>query len=156
MNWVTINNQQSALKEYHLMQNDDYKMLLKYNPLQHSARFSCGGKYHRLFYFETMPQFSSKTIFTDQYGMETGSIVLDKIYSHDGTVWLDGKKLHYHLQDSPVPKLIVYESDPNHPIVSCSIATGNETALMNCFILGVCWYIFLQVAKENPVEYAHG
>ena len=154
MNWVTINNQQAALKEYHLMQNDDYEMLLKYNPQQHSARFSCGGKHHRLFYFETSGQLSSKTIFTDQYGMETGNIVKDKIYGHGGTVLLDGKKLHYNLQDSPVPRLVIYESDPARPMVSCSITKGNDAALINCFITGICWYIFLQVAKEMPVEYA--
>lgn len=154
MNWLIINNQQAALEEYHLMQNDDYKMLLKFNPMQHSARFSCGGKFHRLFYFETTSQANYKTVFTDQYGMETGCIVLDKIYDGGGTVILDGKKFHYHLQDFPGLKLVVYETNPAKPIVSCSISFNKNDALINCFILGVCWYILLQVPKEQPVEFA--
>jgi hypothetical protein len=155
MNWVLASKHQSGLQEFHLLQNGDCKLQLKYNPLQHSARFISGDKnLHRLFYIESKAPLFSKTIFRDQYGMETASILLDKINENAGTVLLDGKKYHYRLQNGHSPVLVIYEYNPDKPWISCGLSSMSNSAEINSFIIGLGWYILQQQAKINPVEFA--
>lgn len=154
MEWVLAKNQQSELEEYNLVQNGESKLILKYNPLQLSARFSSQGRFHRLFYIENAGQFSSKTTFTDMYGMETASIYLDKINENAGTIILDGVRYNYQLQFNKTPVLVIYENNPAHPWVSCSLTNTIENSLISSFILGLAWYILMQEKKEKSVGYA--
>ena len=165
MRWVLVSDQRSVLQEYHLMDGDDCKVLLKYNPLHHSARICYEHTQHQLFYIEKTGQISSKTSFTNKYGMEIGSLNYDKWDTGKGTLVIDEKKYHFSMQNNLLPRLVIYENDPSQPLISCSLEPDNsntEVVLLNntprinnsCFLLTLCWYLFLPLAKENALEYA--
>lgn len=136
------------------MQNTNCKIMLKYNPLQHSARFTTDDKQHRLFYFETAPGVNAKTLILDQYGMERGNISFEKL--HDtGTVTLEGRRYYFQVKYSVAqPIITIFKSRPAQPWVSSSYNISGDETLNMSFVLGLCWYIEIQQEKENPVEYA--
>ncbi len=160
MKWLLVSNPSSALQEYHLIENEACKVILKYNPLHHSARITCG-KHHKLVYVETTGSLKLKTIFKNEYGLEIGSLQQDK-WHNKGAVVIDTKKYNYQLQNNPLAELIIFDNTPAKPIVSCGLKPDNGISLShntngvdNSFLLlGLCWYLFLPVAKENVVEYA--
>ena len=163
MKWQLVNSSSSTLQEFHLMENNECKVILKYNPLHHSARITCG-KFHKLVYVETLGSLKLKTVFKNEYGLEIGSLQQDK-WHNKGTVIIDSQKYNYHLQNNPLAEMTIYSNDPAMPLVSCGIKSANNNTeiclshntngIDNSFLLlGLCWYLFLPVAKESVVEYA--
>jgi len=161
MNWEVINNQRSSLQEYRLIDNNDCKVIIKYNPLHQSARVTCGN-HHRLFFLESAGSLSGKTIFKNEYGMEIGNLVHNKFHPMDGSVMIDSKKYQYQLLNNPSPELVIYETDIHHLLASCSIQSAIKNSFSdnsatidnNCYLLGLCWYLLLPLEKGNMVKYA--
>jgi hypothetical protein len=160
MNWEVINNERSILQEYRLVDRNDCKVVIKYNPLHQSARITCGN-HHRLFFFESAGSLSGKTIFKNEYGMEIGNLVHDKFHPKDGSVVIDSKKYLYHLESNPQQELVIYEGNLQNALANCSIPSkinlqqqNAGTIDNNCYLLGLCWYLFLPQAIENVVKYA--
>jgi hypothetical protein len=160
MNWQVINNERSLLQEYRLVDNDDCKVVIKYNPLHQSARIT-SGNHHRLFFLQSAGSLSGKTIFKNEYGMEIGNLVHDKFHPKDGTVVIDTQKYQYQLQNNPSPRLVIFENNLHHQLASCSIqpnsnntfSSNTDTIDNNCYLLGLCWYLFLPLEKENTPKY---
>jgi hypothetical protein len=165
MNWEIINNDRSSLQEYRLIDNNDCKLIIKYNPRHQSARLT-SGDHHRLFFFENAGSSNGKTIFKDEYGMEIGNLVHDRFDPKEGTVVIDSKKYQYQLQSSSSSELVIYENNAQQPVANCSIPPVHKNALQNivsagtqavensCYLLGLCWYLFLPFVKENVFKYA--
>ncbi|UEG50823.1 hypothetical protein LK994_04955 [Ferruginibacter lapsinanis] len=164
MKWVLVNNHHSPLQEYHLMDEETCRVVIKYNPRQHSARITCG-IHQRLFFIETTGSLKQKTVFTNEYGLEIGSLTPDSFTGGNGLVTINEKKYNYSLNNNPLAELIIYDKDMSEPLVSCGLETSNsitKIALSNntdssdnsCLLLGLCWYLFLPVVKENVAEYA--
>ena len=159
MKWLLVSNPASALQEYHLMENGERKVILKYNPLHHSARITCG-KYHKLVYVETAGSLKPKTIFKNEYGSEIGSLVHDKWLNDQGNVIIEGKKYNYRLQKNPLSEMTIFNNDDSQTLVSCGLNTDDNVALFhntndidNSFLLlGLCWYLFLPVVKETGLQ----
>lgn len=151
MNWVLSSNQHAELDEYRLLQHDKCLLSLKYNPLQHSARFMGEGKYHRLFYSEQDAYQLSRTIFSDQYGMETASLMPGKLNSQDGGLAvLDGKKYFFTVQQNVQhARLLVYENNAGQPWFNCDVTSIIDGAVLNFLIIGMGWYFVLQQQKEK-------
>lgn len=164
MNWEVINNERSSLQEYRLVDHNDCKVVIKYNPLHQSARITCGNN-HRLFFFESAGSLSGKTFFKNEYGMEVGNVVHDKFHPKEGSVIIDSKKYHYHLENNPMSELAIFEGDRQNAVANCSIPNinPNQNSVYsnagvidnNCYLLGLCWYLFLPQSKENVVNYAN-
>lgn len=163
MKWVMTNNRQALLQEYHLTEQDNTKAIVKYNPVQRSARISVGDK-HRLFFIESAGSLSGKYIFKNEYGLEVGAMSNDR-WGKEGSVTIESKKFIYKIQNGSLAELTIYDGNTHKPLASCGIATGiNGTSLSlsqqtnnadsNYLLLGLCWFLFLPVAKENIVEYA--
>jgi hypothetical protein len=163
MKWVITNNKKALLQEYQLLEQDSIKAIVKYNPVQRSARISVGDN-HRLFFIESAGSLTGKYIFKNEYGLEVGTMVNDK-WSSEGSVTIESKKFTYKIHNSPVAELTIYDGSTNKAIVSCALATGiNGTSLSlpeqsnhagsNYLLLGLCWFLYLPVAKEAIVEYA--
>jgi hypothetical protein len=160
MEWEVITNERSSLNEYRLMDHDECKVVIKYNPLHQSARLTSGND-HRLFFIETT---GGKTVFKNEYGMEIGNLVQDKFHPTEGTLLLETKKYLYQIQGNSVPELAIYESSVVKKVATCSIpgSQGNFQnnfsasirANINCFLLGLCWYLFLPLSKQNVLQYA--
>ena len=164
MNWEVISNERSSLLEYRLIDHDDCKVIIKYNPKHQSARISCGG-HHRLFFLESAGSLSGKTVFKNEYGMEIGNLVHDKFHPKEGSLVIDAKKYHYLLKNELAPQLVIFEDSLNNELVNCSIPlqqsisqmniiTNAQTVNNNCYLLGLCWYLLLPQVIENVVNYA--
>jgi len=163
MKWEMNNNKKALLQEYHLTEQDSTKAVVKYNPAHRSARISIGDK-HRLFFIESAGSLTGKYIFKNEYGLTVGMMSNDK-WGKEGTVTIEAKKFIYKISNHSLPELTIYDSTTNRALVSCGLATGiNGTSLSlaqqtnnadsNYLLLGLCWFLFLPVAKETPVEYA--
>ncbi len=164
MNWEVISNERSSLKEYRLIDHNNCLEVIKYNPRHQSARLSTGN-YHRLFFLESAGSLSGKTIFRNEYGMEIGNLVHDKFHPKEGSVLIDAKRYHYQIQNSSASELIIFENDPNQPIASCGLPANNNSTQNpfsantqiidnNCFLLGLCWYLFLPLVQETNIQFA--
>lgn len=159
MKWVMINNKRSVLQEYWLTKGNETKEVVKYNPIQRSTRISTGD-YHRLFFIESTGSLTGKYIFKNEYGIEVGSMSNDKL-GKEGTVIIEGKKFVYKVNNG---ELHIHDGSTDKLLVSCGLAaTINGTSLSlssqsnadtNYLLLGLCWFLFLPVAKENRIEYA--
>lgn len=149
MKWVLINNHRESVQEYHLMENNLCKVVLKYNPQQKSARISCANQ-QRLFFIQSAGVLTGKYIFTNEYGMEIGNISHDKRNNNGGTVNIESKKYHYEISNNPSGKLTIYDSNSAKQLATC----GLEVSDNNSLILAHCWYLFLPVVKESMLEYA--
>ena len=77
MKWVLINNHKEPVQEYHLLESNQSKVILKYNSEQRSARISCANQ-QRLFFIQSTGALTGKYIFTNEYGMQIGHISIDK------------------------------------------------------------------------------
>jgi hypothetical protein len=160
MKWEVISNEGSSLQEYRLIDNNDCKVVIKYNPLHQSARIT-SGIHHRLFFLESAGSLSGKTIFKNEYGMEVGNLVHDKFHPGDGSIMIDSKKYQYHLQNNPLSELVIYSNDHHGVVANCNIQSNINNTLSsrstttdnNCYLLGLCWYLFLPVEKENIPQY---
>ena len=149
MKCVLINNHREPVQEYHLIENDLCRVVLKYNPQQKSARISCANQ-QRLFFIQTAGVLTGKYIFTNEYGMEIGNISHDKRHNNGGTVSIESKKYHYEISNNPSAELTIYDSNSQRLLVTCELGGSDNNSL----ILAHCWYLFLPVVKENIVEYA--
>ena len=92
-------------------------------------------------------------------------MVHDKSHPREGSLVIDAKKYQYQLQDENVPELVIFEGDLNNKLVNCSIPTQQSTSQINtsknaqavnnnCYVLGLCYYLFLPQAIENVVKFA--
>lgn len=155
MKWEVISNERSSLQEYRLFDKNDCKVVIKYSPLHQSVRIT-SGNHHRLFFLESAGSLSGKTIFRNEYGMETGSLVHDKFHPKDGSLVIDSKKYHYQLQNNHSQDLVIFDTNHDTQLASCSLqpnalnSYSNHTTInLNCYLLGICWYLFLPVEKDN-------
>ena len=93
--------------------------------------------------------------------MEIGNLVHDKFHPKDGTVVIDSKKYQYQIKHNPSKELVIYDNDHHAQLASCGIQSNMKSPLPindqtidnNCFLLGICWYLFLPVEKENNQKY---
>jgi hypothetical protein len=83
----------------------------------------------------------------------------------EGSINIESKKYIYKVQNNPLAELTIYDAFTNQPLASCALTTNvkgaslslssqNNGADSNYLLLGLCWFLFLPVAKENVVEYA--
>ena len=163
MKWEVIDNQRSSLQEYRLIENDDCKLIIKYNPLHRSARITSGA-IHRLFFFESAGSLSGKIIFKNEYGLETGNLLHDKFHPQEGSLAIDNKKYRYQLQNNSSFQLLIFQNGNPQPLATCSLP-ANKTTLQNafsfnteaihnnCCLLGLCWYLSLALVKEKTMAY---
>ena len=149
MKWVLVNNHKEPVQEYHLMENNQCKVFLKYNPQQKSARICCANQ-QRLFFIQSAGVLTGKYIFTNEYGMEIGNITHDKRQNNGGNVSIESKKYHYEISNNPSAELTIYDSNTQRHLVTCGLGVFDNISL----ILANCWYLFLPVVNENMLEYA--
>ncbi|MEO6550813.1 MAG: hypothetical protein ABIN94_22615 [Ferruginibacter sp.] len=164
MNWEVISNDRSSLKEYRMIDNNECKVVIKYNPIHHSARITIGN-HHRLFFLESAGSLSGKTIFKNEYGMEIGNLQNDKPSFREGSLVINSEKYLYRLKNGTSPQLSVFEKNVYEPIATCGIPENKnsgtkptsaitEFADNCCYLLGLCWYISLPSVKENEPEHS--
>ena len=158
MKWVLISSEQATIHEYQLMDEISSKVVVvaKINPLHKSVRISCNNQ-HRLFFVEQVSSFTGKYIYRNEYGMEVGSMTMDKQVKTEGTIIIDSIKYFYRQQNNPLPKILIYEEGKFQPLFDCSIQFNNTGVNIagkvneidnKCLSLGLCWFANLKTTKE--------
>lgn len=149
MIWEKIINDHSTLQEFRLTDNADNQLVLKYNPLHHSVRVTFGN-IHRLFFLESAGSISGKKIFRNEYGLETGSMSYQNSANNKGILTIDTKLFQFQLKND---QLTIY-SDQQQPLANCAFKTNSLSSKlinnidMSCYLLGVCWYLFLPFTQR--------
>ncbi len=149
MIWEKINNDHSTLQEYRLTDDTENQLVLKYNPLHHSVRVTFGNM-HRLFFLESAGSMSGRTIFRNEYGLETGSMSYENSDSNKGVLTIDMKQYRFQLKNE---HLLIY-GDQQQPLANCEFnintlpANSFNNIDMSCYLLGVCWYLFLPFTQR--------
>ena len=163
MKWIPISNPSSAVHVFNLMSANTVKEILRYNPLQQSARISCMGR-QRLFFIEQTGSRNNHFTFKNEYGFDIGKLSVENPYIDGGTIEIEEKKLHYRLLTNPVPELVIYEHDHVKPLVTCSfvkstdgqdpVSHHNKETIHEyaSLLLGLCWYLFNPSFNENNVD----
>ena len=156
MKWALTSNKHSIIHEYQLMDENSCTVVAKINPLHKSVRISCDNQY-RLFFVERVSPFSNKHIYTNEYGMEIGSMTSDKQHKTEGTILIDSTIYFYREQSNPLPALKIYGRGKFQPLFDCSLQpngtgvsmAGKINEIDNKFLLlGLCWFANLKTTKE--------
>ena len=164
MKWTLISNASSAVHVFNLMEANTVKEVLRYNPLQQSARITCMGR-QRLFFIEEAGFRSHHFTFKNEYGFAIGRLFIENPDTEGGTIEIEEKKFHYRLLTNPVPELVIYEYDNIQPLVTCSfiksidgqnpVSHNNKKTIHEyaSLLLGLCWYLFNPAFTENNADY---
>lgn len=156
MKWLLVSSSQSLILEYHLVDNDQCLMVLKHNPVHHSIRVSSHGS-HKLFFIESTGALTGKYIFHNEYDMEIGHMEYDKWFGKKGIITIESKKYSYQIADGLIS---IFQEDSPISSIKCEWNNGeapaqkNSSVENNFLLLGLCWYLYLPVAKKMQVEYA--
>lgn len=144
-----------SLHEFHLIDNQNIKEVLRYNPLQQSARISYGS-YQRLFFVEASGFRNNHIRLKNEYGIAIGTLFFEKgNENHECTLEIEGKKYQCIYRARPGAELAIYEQNALRPLLACSVesidwivsesfirkqpARGEYASLL----LGLCWYLHL-------------
>ncbi len=158
MEWIAIRNQSQPVMEYHLMENNSCKAILKYNTQQRVARLHIGDNYG-VFFIEKRKAFQNKNIIRNEYGVAVGKLSVDKSQAHPESIELDGEKYYYTFRNDPFAELVLYKNDAIAPVARCGLKMGaDHTQVVFAknnyeehlpILLGLCWYLLLSVEVEN-------
>ena len=159
MKWTLTSNATSTVRVFNLMEANAVKEVLRYNPLQQSARITCMGK-QRLFFIEQAGFGNNRYIFRNEYGFAVGKLFIESLSTEGGSIEIEEKKFHYRLHTTPSRELVIYEHDRVQPLLTCSFineknpgplspANNNAVHEYASFLLGLCWYLFSPVQNEK-------
>jgi hypothetical protein len=164
MKWILTSNPSSAVHVFNLIEANIIKEVLRYNPLQQSARITCMGK-QKLFFIEQTGFRSNHFTFKNEYGFDIGRLAIENLHTEGGTIEIEERKFQYRLVATPVAELVIYESHHVQPLVTCSFiknADGQNPILHNTketiheyasLLLGLCWYLLIPSLSENNIEH---
>ena len=160
MEWIAVRNLSPGMMEYHLMEEDFSRAILKYNVHQQAVRLNTENN-HAVFFLEKAGTFSSRTIIKNEYGLMIGRLSVDRWAAHPESIEVEGKKYYYTFQNDPFAELILYKSKTVAPVARCGIKTGagNTPIIFNKnnheefipVLLGMCWYSFFVTEPTQPV-----
>ena len=160
MEWIDITNQSPGVMEYHLMDGNSSKAILKYNIHQHVVRLQTENN-HAVYFIEKAGTFSNRTIIKNEYGLPIGKLSVDRWATHPENIELEGNKFYYSFQNDPFAELILYKNRMVAPAARCGIkaGTGGTPIVFNKsnheeyipFLLGLCWYSFFIFQPLQPV-----
>jgi len=164
MQWILIGSSPGNVHEYHLLEADKVKLILKYNPSQQSARIFFDGK-QRLVYLEKSGFWNHGFVFKNEYGVQLGKISFEKWHNqHSGIIEIEGKKYQHLRSNNKRPELVIFEKDVQHPLLTCQFNSSNEGADLPLpyyqqdeqeytgLMVGLCWQLFMPQATENSRE----
>lgn len=150
-----------SLHEFHLIDNHTIKEVLRYNPLQQSARISFGSQ-KRLFFVEQTGFWNNHIRLKNEYGITIGTLFFEKGHdNHECALEIDGKKYQCIYHSQPEAELAIYEQHSLRPLIACNVQSidwivtesfiRKEPARREyaSLLLGLCWYLHLSGASQN-------
>jgi hypothetical protein len=165
MKWE-ITSTSDRQQVYELWHKEKKLLTLDFHPFTNSARIEYADE-KRVFMIRKEGFLRNKTVLRNEYGVRMGQLGYDKSNATEGHIELDGEKFFYIIQNNPAPELVIYRDTKDKPFVICglkvnngdaSVRFNNQTTLspsQHFLLMALCWYMFLPVAKESLLEYAH-
>lgn len=158
-----VSTSSRSLHEFHLIDNQSIKEVLRYNPLQQSARISFGN-YHRLFFVEQTGFRGSHIRLKNEYGLAIGTLLFEKGHdNHESILEIEGRKYQCVYRTEPEIELAIYEQNALRPLIVCNVA-GIDWIVTQSFVrqqpargeyasllLGLCWYLHLSTPAASQL-----
>ena len=160
-----ISTADHSLHEFHLVDNQNIKEVLRYNPQQQSARIRYGS-YRRVFFVEQTGFWNNHISLKNEYGLTVGTLFFEKGHdNHECVLEIEGKKYQCMFHSRPEALLAIYGSNTLVPLIECNVKSI-EWIVSESFIrqepsrreyasllLGLCWYLHLSALPESkPAE----
>jgi len=164
MKWTLLSNPSSTVQVFNLIEENMVKEIVRYNPLQQSARITCRNE-QRLFFVEKAGFNNHHFNFKNEYGFAIGRLSVEEPDTEGGSIEIGEKKFHYRQLASPSTELVIYEHDHIQPLVTCSFIKNTEAS--NPFshtnkksihqyaslLLALCWYfVKASVGEDNIAQ----
>ena len=159
MKWIPINTRRDGIHEYHLIEDDQLNMVLKFNPETHSVRINSGTN-QRLFFLENSGALTGKYVLKNEYGMPIGQLNSDKWNAGGGIINIDANKYTYRINHHAEIILSIYDNDHHHLPLNCELEgnfTGHiaDSKLLNAdtssLLLGLCWLLAAQPSVKREM-----
>jgi len=161
MKWTLISNPSSTVQVFNLIEENMVKEIVRYNPLQQSARIMCKNE-QRVFFVEKAGFNNHHFNFKNEYGFTIGRLSVEEPDTEGGSIEIGEKKFHYRQLANPVTELVIYEHTHIQPLVTCGFIKSPEVP--NPFshtnkktihqyaslLLALCWYfVNSSVSQDN-------
>lgn len=150
MKWNLISNASTGIREYHLLQDDQVLIRLKYSLEQQSVRITFEGE--RLVFFLEDLGYANRIAFKSAYGVDLGKFSYNN-RSNTGRLEINSAVFDYNIVDNNQPKLIVNQRNKQKPLAVCQIPAipTRQTSLFEqaCIVLSVCWYTNMPAASKK-------
>lgn len=142
MRWVSVHTTITSIAKYQLTDGDETRIRLKYNKLQHSVRV-CSNNVRRLFFIEHTGFLKTKTIFTNEYGLEVGKLI------NNSAIECHGKKYYFYFPSSQ--QVVVFSRQSSQPLFSCELEPGKaqDSDEISALLLGLHCYLYMSTANET-------
>ncbi len=149
MKWIPINTRREGIHEYHLVEDEQLTMILKFNPQMHSVRISSAGN-QRLFFLENAGALTGKYLLKNEYGMQIGQLSSDKWNAGEGSINIDAKRYTYRINAGAETLLTIYDGNNSDSLLNCTLSFDSvdcfsEGKLLNAdicsLLLGLCWFL---------------
>ena len=144
-----------GLDSYHLKENDNTVLEIRYKPDMHTARVVTHEE-RRVLIIENEGLLRIKMAIKNEYGIPIGSLSYDNFSDTHGSVEIENIRFRFSIQHAPVPQLNIYKGRRDL-IYSCQLSFDDNNvkeakSQSASFIIAVSWYLFLKGAgKEKPV-----
>lgn len=142
MKWTLISNSSTGIKEYHLTNEDQAIMILKYSIEQQSVRIRISFANEHLVFLMEPTGFANRIFIKNAYGVELGKFVYNN-RSKTGNIAINNAVLHYDVIDSNPSKLILHKRSRQQPMAVCHLPVNSVDLSIYecaCFVLSVYWY----------------
>ena len=139
MKWNLVSNASTGIREYHLVQDDQVLIVVKYSQEQQSVRIAYEGE--RLVFFLEDLGYANRIAFKSAYGVDLGKFSYNN-RSNTGRLEIDSTLFDYHIVDNNPPRLIIHKHNNPEPLAVCQIPAipTRQTSLFEqaCIVLSVC------------------
>lgn len=157
MKWIPINTRREGIHEYHLVEDDQLTMVLKFNPETHSVRINSAAN-QRVFFLENAGALTGKYLLKNEYGMPIGQLNSDKWNADGGTIYIDANRYTYRINHNTETMISISDNEHRQRPLNCELA-GNFVnqfsagKLLNAdacsLLLGLCWLLAAPAVKTE-------
>ncbi len=151
MEWIAVSSPGAQIREYHLVEAGQTRVILRYNPGLNSIRLRAGNS-HRLYYLQSSGSLSGRSILSNEYGMEAGQLQWDKWTGNQAVLQLGDAQFRCRLNPDASHELEVI--DPEQRLAGqCRLLDDKSRKPLpfseHPFLLpGLCWYLALTREEE--------
>jgi hypothetical protein len=118
MKWTLISKASTGINEYHLVQDGQLLIVMKYNVEQQSIRIILEEEY--LVFFLENAGYANRIVFKNVYGVDQGKLTHHN-RNNTGRLEIDNEIFNYNIVDSSQPKLIVHQHNKQEPLAVCQL-----------------------------------